>query len=53
MTALLETRALTRRFGGITAVKSLDLRVNEGELLVGHRPERRRQDHTVQPDHRA
>src|ERR1700692_925477 len=33
MTALLEIRGLTRRFGGITAVDALDLNVDEGELV--------------------
>jgi branched-chain amino acid transport system ATP-binding protein len=30
---LLEIRGLTRRFGGVTAVKALDLLVDEGELV--------------------
>ena len=33
MTALLETSALTIRFGGLTAVDSLDLAINEGDLF--------------------
>jgi branched-chain amino acid transport system ATP-binding protein len=33
MTALLEIRGLTRRFGGVTAVKALDLTIAEGELI--------------------
>jgi branched-chain amino acid transport system ATP-binding protein len=33
MAALLEIQGLTRRFGGVTAVKSLDLTVAEGELV--------------------
>jgi branched-chain amino acid transport system ATP-binding protein len=33
MAALLAIRGLTRRFGGVTAVKSLDLEVAEGELV--------------------
>ena len=33
MTALLEIRGLTRRFGGIIAVDALDLNVDEGELV--------------------
>ena len=33
MSALLEIRGLTRRFGGLTAVNSVDLDVNEGELV--------------------
>ena len=31
--ALLEVRGLVRRFGGLTAVKSIDLTFNDGELL--------------------
>jgi branched-chain amino acid transport system ATP-binding protein len=33
MAALLEVRALTRRFGGVTAVDALDFEVAEGELV--------------------
>ncbi|HEX9095516.1 MAG TPA: ABC transporter ATP-binding protein, partial [Candidatus Dormibacteraeota bacterium] len=35
--AVLEIRGLMRRFGGLTAVDSLDVSVNEGEIvsLVG------------------
>jgi branched-chain amino acid transport system ATP-binding protein len=33
MTALLDIAALTRRFGGVTAVNALSLSVNEGELV--------------------
>jgi branched-chain amino acid transport system ATP-binding protein len=33
MSALLEIRGLTRRFGGLTAVNAVDLDVNEGELV--------------------
>lgn len=33
MTPLLEIRGLTRRFGGVVAVKELDLVVGEGELV--------------------
>jgi branched-chain amino acid transport system ATP-binding protein len=33
MAALLEVRALTRRFGGVTAVYALDFEVAEGELV--------------------
>jgi len=33
MAPLLEMRGLTRRFGGVTAVKTLDLVVEEGELV--------------------
>jgi branched-chain amino acid transport system ATP-binding protein len=33
MTVILETRGLTKCFGGVTAVDELDLQVNEGEIL--------------------
>jgi branched-chain amino acid transport system ATP-binding protein len=33
MPSLLEIAGLTRRFGGLTAVDALDLRVNQGELV--------------------
>src|SRR5215213_6706185 len=33
MSAILEVRNLTRRFGGVTAVDALALAVNEGELV--------------------
>ena len=37
MTALLETRALSKRFGGVEAVGSVDLRIGRGEIraLIG------------------
>jgi len=37
VTALLETRALSRRFGGVEAVGSVDLRIERGEIhaLIG------------------
>ena len=37
MTALLETRALSKRFGGVEAVGSVDLRIERGEIraLIG------------------
>lgn len=33
MSVILETSKLTKRFGGVTAVKNLDIVVNEGEIL--------------------
>ena len=33
MTGVLETRGLTKSFGGLYAVKDLDIEVNEGEIL--------------------
>jgi branched-chain amino acid transport system ATP-binding protein len=37
MTALLETRSLTRRFGGVVAVDAVDFVLREGEVrcLIG------------------
>jgi branched-chain amino acid transport system ATP-binding protein len=32
MAALIETRGLTKRFGGLTAVNAVDLRVDQGEI---------------------
>ena len=47
---LLEVQQLSRRFGGLVAVKDVDFDVIEGEIL-GDRPERRWQEHAVQADH--
>ena len=33
MTAMLEVRGLTRRFGGLVAVNDLTFNVNEGEMI--------------------
>ncbi|MBN1628923.1 MAG: ABC transporter ATP-binding protein [Thermoleophilia bacterium] len=33
MSVILETKALTKKFGGLTAVNSLDLQVEQGEIL--------------------
>jgi branched-chain amino acid transport system ATP-binding protein len=33
MTAILQVRNLTKRFGGLTAVSGLDFEVREGEIL--------------------
>ncbi len=46
---LLATRALTKTFGGLRAVDALDLHLEEGEILGVIGPQRRRQDHPVQP----
>ena len=34
MATLLETRGVTKRFGGLTAVNNVDLRVDEGEIFA-------------------
>ena len=49
---ILKVRGLSREFRGFRAVDGVDLDVAEGSVhaLVG--PERRRQDHPVQPAHR-
>jgi hypothetical protein len=36
MNALLETRSLTRAFGGLVAVNNIDMHVGEGEIVVHH-----------------
>ena len=41
---------VTRRFGGLVAVDAVDLEVAARRRHRHHRPERRRQDHAVQPD---
>ena len=48
-----EIAGLTRRFGGVIAVDALSLAVDRGRAGQHHRAERRRQDHAVQPGHRA
>ena len=52
MPALLQLEQVTIRFGGLTAVSELNLAVGPGEL-VGYRPQRRGQNHRVQPGHRG
>ena len=51
-TPLLETRDLTRRFGGYSAVADMNLKIAARHHPCLDRPERRRQDHDVQSDHR-
>ena len=46
---VLETRGITRRFSGITAVDDVSLQLHEGEILGIVGPERRGQDHAVRP----
>ena len=38
------------RFGGVLAVDDVSFEVSRGEVFTHHRPERRRQDHDLQPD---
>ena len=47
MTIALETRSLTKQFGGLTAVDSVDLVIQENCHLQRHRPKRRREDHLL------
>ena len=54
MTALLETRALTMRFGGVVAVDHVDFDPERGRAALPDRPERRGQEHLLQvPDRPA
>ena len=48
----LTVSGLSKAFGGLHVTRGVDLAVEPGErrLIIG--PERRRQDHAVQPDHR-
>ena len=48
----LEVTGLNKRFGGLPATKNVSLTVDARRAPADHRPERRRQDHAVQPDHR-
>ena len=50
--ALLESRGLTKAFGGLTAVNRVDFQVRRGRAALGHRPQRRGQDDVLQPPHR-
>ena len=49
---LLESRGLTKSFGGLTAVNRVDFQVQQGRAALGHRPQRRGQDDVLQPPHR-
>ncbi len=49
---VLEASGVTMRFGGLTAVRSVDLTVSEGEIVGPHRTQRRRKDHLLQLPHR-
>ena len=50
--ALLETKSLTKSFGALTAVNGVTPRRRGRLAAFDHRPERRRQDHALQPAHR-
>ena len=45
-------KGLSKSFGGLHAVRDVTLQDHAGRPQGHHRPERRRQDHAVQPDHR-
>ena len=45
---ILQTRGLEVAYGGIRAVKGVDLTVRRGELVCSDRRQRRRQDHDAQ-----
>ena len=48
----LELKGLCKSFGGLQATRDVTLRDHAGRPQGHHRPERRRQDHAVQSDHR-
>ena len=50
MTRCSQAKDISVRFGGIRAVDSVSFDVQQGRGLLHHRPERRRQDHDLQPD---
>ena len=50
--AILELANVSKHFGGLSVVEDLELRGPARLLHRADRPERRRQDHGVQPDHR-
>ena len=50
---ILETRQLTKEFKGFTAVSKVDLKVVRGIDPCADRPQRRRQDHLLQPAHQV
>ena len=51
MTALAVTN-LDKSFGGLRVTSDVSLRGGAGRAAARHRPQRRGQDHAVQPDHR-
>ena len=50
---ILEARGIAKSFGGIKAVQGVDIAVRDRTPARADRPERRRQDHGLQPDLRA
>ncbi len=52
MTPILEMENVTKRFGGLRAVKSVSLAMNDRRDSFYHRPKRRGQDHGLQFDQR-
>ena len=52
MQPVLELKGLWKSFGGLQAMRDVTLRDHAGRPPGHHRPERRRQDHAVQSDHR-
>ena len=52
MTPILEMQNVTKRFGGLRAVKRCFSGMNDGRDTLYHRPQRRRQDHGLQPGQR-
>ena len=51
--ALLSTERVTMRFGGLTAVCELDVRIEKDEIVGLIGPNGAGQDHRLQRDHRA
>ncbi len=49
---ILDVKNCTKRFGGLVAVRNLNMSLTPGEPLWADRPERRRQDDCLQPHHR-
>ena len=49
---ILETRALEKRFGGVSAIAGVDFALRQGRAALPDRPERRRQEHLLQDAHR-
>ena len=51
MADALVIKGLNKRFGGLRAVQDVSFTVRENETTGADRPERRRQDHRIQPDY--
>ncbi len=50
---MLEVRSLTKRFGGVVAVDSVNFSVDSGEIMGTDRAQWRRQDNPVQRGRRG